>query len=682
VTAAQPGSIVRIQAGTYPERVTVSNKNSISGSTELHRIVIEADPAAAVGSVIVRPPAASCLNGYAILVRRSKFVTLRGLTITGAAGAGVTLLGGDDHNRAIHIEHSRIVGNGGTLCPAGGIAIALGNPDTVVANSLIHNNAGNGIVLADSSGGPHWVVQNTIYGNSWNGVGILLGQSVTLANNLIASNGRASGKLGGRNGIWWTGLAGKSPESVRLLNNLICGNRLGEIAGPLLDETDSGNFTPVGNEGTGVTARPGCEISGNVFSRIKGPDNLLNSRDDDFSLAKDSLAIDIGMDPRTLGLDQAFDSIFEADFVADIVRPSDGNGDRILAFDAGAFEYSNLPPLAHAGTDQTARRGQLVTLDGTLSSDPEGAPLSYHWTILSQPNGSSIALTGSSSAIATFTPLVLGDYAFRLVVSDGQYNSAPAMGSVIVINVAPAGHDANATTNEDTPVNITLSAGDTDDTSLSFTVASGVSNGTLSVNNGTMPCTNGTCAVSVTYTPAVNYHGTDSFTFTVSDGTTTSNPASVNITVTPVNDAAAANGVTAQTDEQSPVVITLSAGDVDSSTVSFTVVSGPSNGSVSPTTGQMTCISTGACSATLIYTPAPNFNGVDSFSFTASDGKLTSNIATATIVVNNVNDASTAQNGSASTEEDTDVVITLCASDIDSTDLTFTILNNPSHGSL
>src|SRR5688572_22964774 len=87
VNAAQPGSSVRIQAGTYSERVTIANKNSIAGSTELHRIVIEADPLAAIGSVIVRPPAANCLNGHAVLIRQSQFVTLRGLTITGAVGA-------------------------------------------------------------------------------------------------------------------------------------------------------------------------------------------------------------------------------------------------------------------------------------------------------------------------------------------------------------------------------------------------------------------------------------------------------------------------------------------------------------------------------------------------------------------------------------------------------------------
>ena len=72
VTAARPGNIVRIHAGTYSERVTVSNKNAVAGSSELHRIVIEADPTAISGSVVVQPPPASCLNGHAILIRQSQ----------------------------------------------------------------------------------------------------------------------------------------------------------------------------------------------------------------------------------------------------------------------------------------------------------------------------------------------------------------------------------------------------------------------------------------------------------------------------------------------------------------------------------------------------------------------------------------------------------------------------------
>ena len=80
----------------------------------------------------------------------------------------------------------------------------------------------------------------------------------------------------------------------------------------------------------------------------------------------------------------------------------------------------------------------------------------------------------------------------------------------------------------------------------------------------------------------------------------------------------------------------------------------------------MSCV-TGICAADVSYTPAANFNGLDNFRFTVSDGQATSNIATVFITVNNVNDAPTVAGITASTNEDTPVIITLRASDIDST---------------
>ena len=53
--------------------------------------------------------------------------------------------------------------------------------------------------------------------------------------------------------------------------------------------------------------------------------------------------------------------IFEADFAIEGIRPADGNADRAVSFDAGAFEFPNAPPLANAGINQTVFGGQLVT---------------------------------------------------------------------------------------------------------------------------------------------------------------------------------------------------------------------------------------------------------------------------------------------------------------------------------
>src|SRR5262245_64615382 len=86
------------------------------------------------------------------------------------------------------------------------------------------------------------------------------------------------------------------------------------------------------------------------------------------------------------------------------------------------------------------------------------------------------------------------------------------------------------------------------------------------------------------------------------------------------------------------------------------------------------------CSFT--YTPAANYNGPDSFTFKANDGQADSNTATFAITVNAVNDAPVANNGSASTNEDTTFNGNATATDVDGDSLTFSLVAGPAHGTL
>ena len=104
-------------------------------------------------------------------------------------------------------------------------------------------------------------------------------------------------------------------------------------------------------------------------------------------------------------------------------------------------------------------------------------------------------------------------------------------------NSAPVANDDSSTTDEDTPVAITLTASDDDvGDVLTYFVVSGPSNGSLS---GSSP--------NLTYTPDPDYNGSDSFTFKANDGTDVSNTATISITVNPVNDMPTANAGTDQT---------------------------------------------------------------------------------------------------------------------------------------
>lgn len=82
----------------------------------------------------------------------------------------------------------------------------------------------------------------------------------------------------------------------------------------------------------------------------------------------------------------------------------------------------NLAPVAEAGTQQTVGVGLEVTLDGSGSSDPEGALITYHWIIGNNP-GENVILSDSTDTMPRFTPNLVGSYVFGLIVDDGQSES-------------------------------------------------------------------------------------------------------------------------------------------------------------------------------------------------------------------------------------------------------------------
>src|SRR5450631_1299223 len=85
-----------------------------------------------------------------------------------------------------------------------------------------------------------------------------------------------------------------------------------------------------------------------------------------------------------------------------------------------------IPPVANAGPAQSISPGALVSLNGSASTDPNGLPLSYAWSLIAVPQGSQASLQNANTATPSFTADLPGNYVVQLIVSDSDYSSAPA----------------------------------------------------------------------------------------------------------------------------------------------------------------------------------------------------------------------------------------------------------------
>jgi uncharacterized repeat protein (TIGR03803 family) len=175
----------------------------------------------------------------------------------------------------------------------------------------------------------------------------------------------------------------------------------------------------------------------------------------------------------------------------------------------------------------------------------------------------------------------------------------------------PIADDAAFTTNEDEPFTGTLTASSPGGAPLTYSI---VTNGTL----GTAVITDADTG-AFSYTPNADASGADTFTFKANDGTADSNIATITVTITPVNDAPIAADGSLSTTQSTIATGTLVATDIDGPALTFTIGQNGTKGMAT-----ITDASTGA----FTYTPNAGASGADTFTFSASDGSLPSNIAT------------------------------------------------------
>jgi K319L-like, PKD domain len=414
------GDVILVNPGVYNENINFKGKAVTVCSTNV------ADPAV-VGSTIIHAVGKASVVTFA--TGETSNSILAGFTITGGYGTVNVNFG------------TNIFWGAGIYC-FGASPTILGNVITanVAANgdvSDIGYGCGVGCIQSDAI-----IARNRIYGNSgYAGGGILtyLG-AARIASNLIYSN---SAVVGGGSVL----ISGS-----RLINNTLVGNAAQDGAGNVYAVSDSNGQCLITNN---IICN--ATIGGGIYVDIQDTitqtafNDVWNNAGGDYFMGTNRTGISGNISQDPLFVDGAHNDYHLQDVSPCInagdpnFQPAAGELDfygaaRVFArrVDIGSAEYfDNFRPLADAGPDQVVTVTALpvlITLDGSASTDPNGAVLSWHWSQLSGPAGS---FTNTSATNPVFSASGLGTYLFQLVVTNGSFDSFPDTVQVTVKNAPP-----------------------------------------------------------------------------------------------------------------------------------------------------------------------------------------------------------------------------------------------------
>ncbi|HHG3623444.1 TPA: tandem-95 repeat protein [Vibrio parahaemolyticus] len=345
--------------------------------------------------------------------------------------------------------------------------------------------------------------------------------------------------------------------------------------------------------------------------------------------------------------------------VSDGVNPTASDSDSLIV-----NRVNDAPTVENAIADQVLSEDfASYTIDLNDAFKDSDSALNF------SVSGNSNVLVSIENGIATISPTAdwNGSETLTFTATDPSGESVSQTVNFTVVSVADIVAD-KATVVEDTPTIIKVLGNDTfegDGKVVSLDANNGPANGTVSVNPDG----------SVTYTPNDNYHGADSFTYIVTSGGV-SESTTVEVNVTPVNDAPVAKNDISTTQEDTAVTIDVLSNDtdIDGDTLRIDSASVPSDqGTVEIVDGK------------LVFTPAENFNGDAEITYTVTDGELTDE-AKVSVTVNPVNDAPTikvdAVESITENAVSTDTVVaTLTVRDTDTSEDQLTVsLENNSNG--
>jgi VCBS repeat-containing protein len=338
-------------------------------------------------------------------------------------------------------------------------------------------------------------------------------------------------------------------------------------------------------------------------------------------------------------------------------------------------EAVNDAPVAEAGTLKVTEDNQA---EGKLTgTDVENSELTY--TIVDNGKKGTVTITDQKTGAYTYTPNPNenGKDSFTYKVNDGTMDSEVATVEVTIqaVNDAPVAKADSFKVKEDETITVDANSSilkndeDVEGDSLTAKLVSGTAHGKLTLNeDGTF-----------TYEPKANFNGTDQFVYKANDGKLDSEEQTVTIEVEAVNDAPVAEAGTLKVTEDNQAEGKLTGTDVENSELTYTIVDNGKKGTVTITDQK-----TGAYT----YTPNPNENGKDSFTYMVNDGTADSEVATVEVTIQAVNDAPVAQADSFKVKEDETLAVDANSSilkndeDVEGSPLTVKLVTGTAHGKL
>jgi hypothetical protein len=446
-----------------------------------------------------------------ITLTLGELVISQNLTINGPGMSQLTV-SGNNASRVFSIS-SGVTATINSLTVTGGNGVGA-----------IESGSGGGI----SSRGTLNLADVSVSGNTASGAGggIRSFATTSLVLDSCTINGNTAAQFGG--GIYIASAGTLNISDSTISNNTA--NRLGGFTGggidsssdlTLTNSTISGNSVPNGPDNgggiwlSGTATITHCTITNNTVANAAG--NAGGIRRSGATVTLRNTIVAANTNNST---------------IPDVLSSSTS---------AGSFTSSGYNLIGNVGTDTNFTATGDQTGTGAAPLDPKldslannGGQTQTHALRIASPaldKGNSFGLSTDQRGeprpfdIPTIDAATGGDN------SDiGAFELQTSPPAAIAPSPAP-------TTNEDTSVVITLSGTDPDDDNLTFTITDGPNNGTLTPLGATDCTAANTCTQQYTYSPNADYNGTDSFKFTVNDGTVDSTEQTVNITINAVNDA-------------------------------------------------------------------------------------------------------------------------------------------------